>query len=100
MVRFVPAFLGSAAFLMIVVMGAAVLDVERNAPGANITSTQKALWWAFTTVTTIGYGDVYPVSTEGHLITALLIIFGVASVSTLTATFAAWILSIANSHKN
>jgi voltage-gated potassium channel len=82
--------------LMILVMGAAVLEVERFAPGAKILNPGDALWWAFTTVTTIGYGDVYPVTGEGRLITAILIIFGVTMVSTLTATFAAWILSLTN----
>jgi len=95
-IKAVPYLLGFGALLMIMVMGAAVLEVERFAPGAKILSSGDALWWAFTTVTTIGYGDVYPVTTEGRLITAILIVFGVTMVSTLTATFAAWILSLTN----
>jgi voltage-gated potassium channel len=91
--KYVPWLFGIGALLMILVMGAAVLEVERYAPGAKIVNAPDALWWAFTTVTTIGYGDVYPVTTEGRLITGILIIFGVTMVSTLTATFAAWILT-------
>jgi len=78
---------------MIVIMGAAVLDIERNAPGSNIHTPIDALWWGLVTVTTIGYGDKFPVTDEGRLIAGVLIIFGVAMISTLTATFAAWILS-------
>lgn len=88
-----PSVLVGAAVLMIIIMGAAVLDIERNAPGSNIHTPIDALWWGLVTVTTIGYGDKFPVTDEGRLIAGVLIIFGVAMISTLTATFAAWILS-------
>lgn len=78
---------------MIVIMGAAILDIERNAVGSNIHTPMDALWWGLVTITTIGYGDKFPVTTEGRLVAAVLIIFGVAMISTLTASFAAWILS-------
>jgi len=45
------------------------------------------------TITTIGYGDKFPVTTEGRLVAGVLVIFGVAMISTITASFAAWILS-------
>ena len=86
--------LGVTGALLVIIMGAAVLEVERFAPGANIVNGPDALWWAFTTVTTIGYGDVFPVTNEGRVITAILILFGVGMICTLTATFAAWILSL------
>lgn len=92
-IKSVPIVLGTTGALLVIIMGAAVLEVERFAPGANIVNGPAALWWAFTTVTTIGYGDVFPVTNEGRLITAILILFGVGMISTLTATFAAWILS-------
>ena len=46
----------------------AVLDAEQDARGANITNYGDALWWASTTVTTVGYGDHFPVTTEGRLV--------------------------------
>jgi voltage-gated potassium channel len=84
--------MSAATILMIVIMGAAILDIERNAPGANIKTPMDALWWGLVTVTTIGYGDRFPVTTEGRLVAGVLIIFGIALISTLTGAFAAWIL--------
>ena len=71
-----------------------MLDIERFAPGSRIKTPGDALWWGLITVTTIGYGDVYPVTAEGRLVAGVLIIFGVAMISTLTAGFAAWLLSM------
>lgn len=71
----------------------AVLDAERNAPGATITGIGDALWWACTTVTTVGYGDLYPVTTEGRLIAVALMFVGIALVGAVTASFAAWLVS-------
>jgi voltage-gated potassium channel len=93
LIQSLPLVLTGAAVLMIIIMGAAVLDIERSAPGSNIHTPMDALWWGLVTITTIGYGDKFPVTTEGRLVAGILIIFGVAMISTLTATFAAWILS-------
>ena len=57
------------------------------------TSLSDDLWWALVTVTTIGYGEVGPVTTEGRLVAGVLIIFGIAMICTLTASFAEWILA-------
>ncbi len=92
-IQSIPLVMTGAGVLMIVIMGAAILDIERNAPGSNIHTPMDALWWGLVTITTIGYGDRFPVTTEGRLVAGVLIIFGVAMISTLTASFAAWILS-------
>ena len=81
-----------ASFLMIVIMGAAILDVERNIPGSNIKTPSDAIWWAFVTITTVGYGDKFPVSTEGRFVAGFLILFGVVMLATITGALAAWIL--------
>ncbi|MFT3969881.1 MAG: ion channel [Micropruina sp.] len=65
---------------------------ERDAPGANITDFGTALWWALTTITTVGYGDHYPVTVEGRLVAAVLMIAGVALIGVVTATVAAWLV--------
>lgn len=68
----------------------AILDAERDAPGANITTFGDALWWAATTVTTVGYGDRYPVTTEGRFVAVALMVVGIAVVGSVTAAVASW----------
>ena len=62
------------------------------AEGANITSAGDALWWAFTTVTTVGYGDRFPVTTEGRAVAVVLMVAGIGVVGAVTAAVASWIL--------
>lgn len=92
-IRSIPILITGTTVLMILIMGAAVLEIERLVPGSHIKTASDALWWALVTVTTIGYGDVYPITNEGRLVAGVLIIFGVGMISTLTASFAAWILA-------
>lgn len=68
----------------------AVLDAERDSENANITSFGDALWWASTTITTVGYGDRYPTTTEGRIAGVALMIGGIALVGTITAALASW----------
>jgi len=92
----IPWILAATTALMMVIMAASILDVERFAPGGNIHTPSDALWWALVTVTTIGYGDKFPVTNEGRLIAAVLIIFGLGLISSLTGYFASWILQKAH----
>ena len=61
---------------------------ERDVPTSNIKSFGDGLWWAVTTVTTVGYGDTYPVSTQGRIVGTALMIMGVALLGTITASIA------------
>src|SRR5579875_3004653 len=70
----------------------AVLNAERYAPGAKITTFGNAIWWACVTVTTVGYGDYYPVTTEGRFIAVGLMIGGMALIGVVVASFAAWFI--------
>lgn len=80
--------------VMAVGLGAlAVLDAEENVPDANIKTFGDALWWAATTVTTVGYGDRYPVTTQGRFIAVALMVVGIALVGAITASVAAWMVS-------
>ena len=74
----------------LVVLGSsvAVLIVERNAPGATIVSFGDALWWCAETISTVGYGDMYPVTVPGRVIAVTLMINGFLILSVLTATVA------------
>ena len=81
----------AASAVLVVYLGAVgVLDSERDAHGANITSFGDALWWASTTISTVGYGDRYPVTSQGRVIAVGLMIVGIGLLGLLTAGFAAW----------
>jgi voltage-gated potassium channel len=82
--------------LVVFVGGVAVLDVERNAPGANITTPADGFWWALTTMTTVGYGDRFPVTTAGRLIATALMVIGIGLLGILTAAIAAWFIREVN----
>lgn len=82
------------AFLMVLFSSVTILQVE-TAPNSNIKTAEDALWWSYTTLTTVGYGDKYPVTTEGRLIAAVLMTTGVA----LCGTFAGYIASLLLSKK-
>ena len=82
----------SGAVLLVFVASLAVLQSERHYPGAHITQFGEALWWAMTTITTVGYGDLTPVSPTGRVIAVLLMIGGISLLGSITATLASWIV--------
>ncbi len=70
--------------VLLMIFGAiAILYVER-VPEANIKTPSDALWWAFVTITTVGYGDRFPITTAGRLIAAILMVAGVGLFGTFT----------------
>lgn len=68
----------------------AMLDAERPNPDANIRSFGDALWWAGTTITTVGYGDRYPTTGGGRLVGFGLMLGGIALLGVITAALASW----------
>jgi voltage-gated potassium channel len=82
----------SGAVLLVYVGALAVYEAERGAPDAHITSFGLAVWWAKTTITTVGYGDMYPVTTTGRVMASLMMIGGISLVGSITATIASWIV--------
>jgi voltage-gated potassium channel len=88
------AFFGVAllSILLMLFSSIAILQFENTAE-ANIRTPQDALWWAFTTVTTVGYGDKFPVTTEGRMIAAVLMTAGVGIFGSFTGLVASWILT-------
>jgi voltage-gated potassium channel len=87
--------------LVSMMLGAlATLDVEQDAKGANITTFPNAIWWATNTVTTVGYGDFYPITPQGRLVAAGLMLVGIGVVGGVTAAFAAWLVQAASREKS
>jgi voltage-gated potassium channel len=77
--------------LAIIAVGAALeLAFEQHAPGSNIHDYGDALWWAIVTVTTVGYGDKYPVSVGGRGVAVVLMLTGIGLVGVLSATVASY----------
>ena len=70
----------------------AVLELEQGQTGSNIHSGGDALWWAFATITTIGYGDFFPVSFAGRTVAVVLVVFGLSFFGTFTAYVATFFL--------
>ena len=70
---------------------------ERMVEGSNIKNFGDGLWWAMTTVTTVGYGDKFPITTEGRILAVALMIMGISLVGVITASVAAWFVKISNS---
>jgi voltage-gated potassium channel len=89
--RVVMYVIGASA-LLVFVASLAVLDAERSAEGSSITTFWDALWWAFVSITTVGYGDFAPVTAMGRLIAGGLMLGGVALLGVVTATLASWIV--------
>lgn len=69
---------------------------ERAVEGSNIKDFGDGLWWAISTVTTVGYGDYFPTSTEGKVIAVMLMVMGISLVGVITASVAAWFVKMAN----
>jgi voltage-gated potassium channel len=64
--------------------------IERSANGSNIKTFEDGLWWAITTVTTVGYGDRFPTTNEGRALAVLLMITGISLIGVITASVASW----------
>jgi voltage-gated potassium channel Kch len=66
----------------------AVLSAERSSPNANITNASDAIWWAYVTITTVGYGDQFPVTNAGRFVGVLVMTAGVGLFGTLSGFLA------------
>jgi len=86
----VAVYVSGSAAVVIFCAALAVLDAERRGSDSNITTFPDALWWAATTVTTVGYGDRYPTTVEGRVVAAGLMLAGIALLGIVTATLAHW----------
>lgn len=86
------AVLATILVTLVVVIGGssiAILLAESNNPASNIHTAEDAIWWSLVTISTVGYGDYYPVSTAGRIISALVIVTGVSIFGGLSGLMAA-----------
>jgi len=88
----VSVYLAATIVLLVHMATLSVLDVERSAPDANITTFGDGLWWSLVTVTSVGYGDLYPVTLQGRIIAAGLMLCGIGMLGLVTAALASWIV--------
>lgn len=84
-------YLVASGTLIVFVAALAVLDAERGGPGP-IQSFGDAIWWALTTISTVGYGDMYPVTVEGRFVAVGLMVCGIGVLGVVTGSFASWLL--------
>jgi voltage-gated potassium channel len=78
------------ALALNLIAAALVLSFERDTPASNIHSYPDALWWAVTTITTVGYGDRFPMSPAGRGVAVVLMVSGIALFGIITASIAAY----------
>jgi voltage-gated potassium channel len=87
------------ALALNLIAAALVLSFERDMPGSNIHSFPDALWWAVTTITTVGYGDRFPVSPAGRGVAVVLMVSGIALFGIITASIAAYFVEQKTEHE-
>jgi voltage-gated potassium channel len=74
------------SFIAIVLGSALVVNYEYGQPGADIETYDDAIWWAFETVSTVGYGDFVPVTQSGRVVAIVLMVVGVGLASVAAAS--------------
>lgn len=94
----VVAIAAAYAGMFVYVIAITVLRVERGADGATILSFGEALWWAFVTVATVGYGDYTPVTTLGRFLAVILMAGGVVIIGTASALIVSYLTERIGSH--
>ncbi|AVV43678.1 ion transporter [Streptomyces sp. P3] len=90
----VVAYAGLATLLLGFSGALAVYQQERGAAGASIRTFGDSLWWTAATLTTVGYGDVVPVTQAGRIIAVGMMACGLALLGAVTGSFSSWLLQV------
>ncbi|MEV6321405.1 ion channel [Nocardia sp. NPDC051787] len=85
-------FVATSSVLVVLLCSLAFFDAEYGVADSKIDSFGDALWWAMVSVTTVGYGDVYPVTTEGRFVALILMTFGIGLISFAIGTTTSWVM--------
>lgn len=86
-------------FMVVVLSSVSMLEVEKL-PESNIKTAEDAIWWSLTTMTTVGYGDKFPVSTPGRVIALFPMLCGIGIFGLITSVIAAWFLKPAEQEQS
>ena len=83
------------ASILLAYIGAVQITItERGVEGSNIKNFGDGLWWAITTVTTVGYGDRFPTTSTGRVLAVCLMLVGISLMGVITASVAAWFVKM------
>jgi voltage-gated potassium channel len=85
-------YVGATTCLLVLIASLAILDAERGVDGSSIGSFGDALWWSLVTVTTVGYGDAYPVTGTGRMVALAMMLCGIGLLGFVTGSLATWVL--------
>lgn len=87
-------YAGITAALLSFAAALAVYQQERGAPGATIRTFGDSVWWACSAITTVGYGDVTPVTPLGRVFAVFLMACGLALLGAVTGSFSSWLIQV------
>jgi voltage-gated potassium channel len=87
------------ALILVFTIAWLVLLAEQTAPNANIKTYHDAVWWAFVTITTVGYGDFYPVTGWGQSFAVILMFFGLGIIGVLSSYLSTTFISLQRRRK-
>ena len=79
------------SFVVVIFSSIAILEFETEV-NSNIKTAEDAIWWSYVTITTVGYGDKFPITTEGRIIGDILMTTGVGIFGTFTALVSSWFI--------
>ena len=88
------------ALILVFTIAFFVLQAEQGNPHANITTYSNAVWWAFVTITTVGYGDYYPVTNAGRFCALILMFAGLGIIGVLSSYLASTFISLQRRRKD
>jgi voltage-gated potassium channel len=87
------------ALVLVFTISWLVLIAEQSAPNANIKTYHDAVWWAFVTITTVGYGDYFPVTGIGQSLAVILMFFGLGIIGVLSSYLSSTFISLQRRRK-